>query len=75
MKNIKIAVAAGLASASVVASSSAHAAVPTEMKDAFSTLVTDAGLLLTAAVGVFVAVRGGVALFKVARQFFGASGA
>jgi hypothetical protein len=71
----QVAVAVGSALVLGAGSASAAATLPTEMTTAFQDLGTNAASLFGLAVALFVAIRGGTALFRIANKFFGASGA
>ncbi|EWC40843.1 hypothetical protein [Stutzerimonas stutzeri] len=64
----------GAASAVPVAANAAIE-VPPEMLAVFTDLATAFGTLMAAGAVLFGVIRGGVALFKLARTMFGAAGA
>lgn len=69
-------VALGVVSASAVPmAANAAIEVPPEMLAVFTDLATAFGTLMAAGAVLFGVIRGGVALFKLARTMFGAAGA
>lgn len=55
-------------------SSAASAAVPTEVTDMITALVTDVGTLFAACVALWVAIRSSTAIMRLGNRFIGKAG-
>lgn len=64
-----------VSAASVPMAANAAITIPTEMLEVFTDLATAFGTLMAAGAVLFGVIRGGVALFKLARTMFSAAGA
>lgn len=64
-----------VSAASVPMAANAAITVPPELLEVFADLATAFGTLMAAAAVLFGVIRGGVALFKLARTMFSAAGA
>ncbi len=69
------AVLAAGSAAAVPMAANAAITVPPELLEVFTDLATAFGTLMAAAAVLFGVIRGGVALFKLARTMFAAAGA
>lgn len=69
----KLGLGALVTAVSVVASSPAMAALPTEATDAFTTIGTDAGSLISSAWPVVLLVTGGLITIRLFRRIIGAA--
>lgn len=74
MKNVKLKMV-GLATGVSLLSMQASAAVPEAVSTMFTDFAADAATLLTAGVALFVAIRGGTGIIRVAKKFIGVAGA